>query len=411
MITATAAQRNTMFSARLAKSKAEIIEHWTNVGLSTEETDTRTAEQGIVALYAQLSLPAPIIIWCDSPVALISAYLNVRERLRFEGKPAHWGTPVKEACFSRHYTSIDSTIDSAIGSKVTSQLLSEVELQITMPVAAAVRDLVGKMVVTSSILARDDRSGGSGWSNAYRSSLLSAGYALRRLDLPMPVSFCEDIYHNNLVPRSLVDYGQHHSHWLAGYDFLQKECGLHTETEAALAPWRIVTSAGWFLPLEKMCFIARRHAVLKRDEVGRLHCEDGPAVVYPDGWSIYAWRGMRVPEYVIERPEEITISRIDAQGNNELLRHLMIEKYGQVNYWLNSGAQEVHSDETGRLYRLLTEHSYAIFLVRVVNSTPEPDGTRKEYMIQVPPDIRTARDGIAWTFNLTGSQYQPQIQT
>jgi hypothetical protein len=47
----------------------------------------------------------------------------------------------------------------------------------------------------------------------------------------------------------------------------------------------------------------------------------------------------------------------------------------------------------------------------VVNSTPEPDGTSRTYFLRVPPNIRTARAGVAWTFGLTEEEYHPLAQT
>ena len=37
-------------------------------------------------------------------------------------------------------------------------------------------------------------------------------------------------------------------------------------------------------------------------------------------------------------------------------------------------------------------------VVEVVNSTPEPDGSHRRYFLRVPPDTRTAREAVAWTF-------------
>jgi hypothetical protein len=50
-------------------------------------------------------------------------------------------------------------------------------------------------------------------------------------------------------------------------------------------------------------------------------------------------------------------------------------------------------------------------MVEVLNSTPEPDGTRKTYFLRVPPNLRTAREAVAWTFGLAGSQYRPERET
>jgi hypothetical protein len=44
--------------------------------------------------------------------------------------------------------------------------------------------------------------------------------------------------------------------------------------------------------------------------------------------------------------------------------------------------------------------------IEVVNGTPEPDGTRKRYFPQVPPNMLTARSAIAWTCGFTARQYR-----
>lgn len=43
----------------------------------------------------------------------------------------------------------------------------------------------------------------------------------------------------------------------------------------------------------------RAPTTLVRDEHGRAHNPDGPAVGYPDGFAVYAWHGVRVPRRVI----------------------------------------------------------------------------------------------------------------
>ena len=42
-------------------------------------------------------------------------------------------------------------------------------------------------------------------------------------------------------------------------------------------------------------------------------------------------------------------------------------------------------------------------MVEVQNSTPEPDGSYRTYFLRVPNHTFTARDGVAWTFGLSGA--------
>jgi len=50
-------------------------------------------------------------------------------------------------------------------------------------------------------------------------------------------------------------------------------------------------------------------------------------------------------------------------------------------------------------------------MVKVINQTPEPDGTRKVYFLRVPPTIITAKEAVAWTFDQPGEEYNPLEET
>ena len=50
-------------------------------------------------------------------------------------------------------------------------------------------------------------------------------------------------------------------------------------------------------------------------------------------------------------------------------------------------------------------------MVEVVNSTPEPDGSRRTYFLRVPPTTRTATAAVAWTFGMRESEYAPARET
>jgi hypothetical protein len=62
-------------------------------------------------------------------------------------------------------------------------------------------------------------------------------------------------------------------------------------------------------------------------------------------------------------------------------------------------------DETGILWRKTWLASDAWAAVEVINATPEPDGTRKHYFLQVPPNLRTAREAVAWTYGIAPERY------
>ena len=158
------------------------------------------------------------------------------------------------------------------------------------------------------------------------------------------------------------------------------------------------------------------------DRQSRLHREDGGAVEYSDGRVEYHWHGVEVPSHVVLDPDTITAEEIDAEQNLEV-RRVMIERFpgGLAALMKAQGSTLIHKDETGELWgRAPTptgartrawRNDLTIFMVKVINSSPEPDGTFREYWLRVPPSTRTARQGVAWTFGMTEDTYKPGIET
>ena len=163
-----------------------------------------------------------------------------------------------------------------------------------------------------------------------------------------------------------------------------------------------------YLFIGGLCFICEKPIVFKQDEIGRLHSESGPALYFPDGQQVYSWHGTTVPRDLIELP--ITVGRINTQWNAEL-RRVMIDRYGMAKYLKDAGAVKVHEDECGILYRKEFADDEPLVMVKVKNSSPEPDGSFRDYFLRVPPHIATAREAVAWTFEMKPSEYEPKRQT
>ena len=102
---------------------------------------------------------------------------------------------------------------------------------------------------------------------------------------------------------------------------------------------------------------------------------------------------------------------------NVLARKEAIERIGFHNY-VNSGmATLVDSHpEFGELYELPGEtEKEPMKLLKVVNSTAEPDGSFSDYYLRVPPEMTDVREAVKWTFNgneaLGELDYRPLVET
>jgi len=191
-------------------------------------------------------------------------------------------------------------------------------------------------------------------------------------------------------------YGQHDASQLALFDFLQQVCDIPMGNVSCLL--ELAQSAGWWLPYKHICWVSERPQSLHVDTRGRLHNEDGPALAYPDGFSIYAAHGVRLPEYVIERPQEITPEKIKHENNAEI-RRMMLAKYGESRYLEAIGAQAIHQDGYGQLFRVEFWGDEPLAMVRYIDPS-----TGRIYFHRVDPDAyggragREARAAIASTW-------------
>lgn len=92
--------------------------------------------------------------------------------------------------------------------------------------------------------------------------------------------------------------GQHDATVTASCDFIGEVLGLRAEVEPMRGIMEVAQSAGCWWPTADVCYVSERMSLVhtKECESGefRPHCETGPAIAYPDGWSLWYLRGVSV---------------------------------------------------------------------------------------------------------------------
>ncbi|NYE44046.1 hypothetical protein HEB29_005057 [Streptomyces fulvorobeus] len=327
---------------------------WRAVAAATGAADRPAAEEGVRLAYRGAGLDEPeTIVWADSPRAAVEAV----EKLVGAGRS------VRDEVRTRPWAEERRRIYDELGPAGWSALWSATGAQLWETTAALAERIRTGVVADLSESPQDE-----------------SDVRLLLLDAVL---------------------GQHDAPWLAAFD------GRGDRLTGLAA---VARNAGWWWPYERVAVISERPAVLHRDEAGRLDHGEGPALSYPDGFALHAWRGMPVPAEFLAELATLTPDRIRGEENAEL-RRVMLEYYGYDRYLAESGAQPVHHDETGTLWRIAMDGDEDVVMVEVVNSTPEPDGTCRTYWLRVPPGTRTAKEGVAWTFGLDGQAYAPVRQT
>jgi hypothetical protein len=98
--------------------------------------------------------------------------------------------------------------------------------------------------------------------------------------------------------------------------------------------------------------------------------------------------------------------------HNQERARILIERMGWERFIGESGMKPVSQSPYGKLYRIPRDYRDREYQVVVVkNSSPEPDGTYKNYVLRVPMTVTTAKEAVACTFGLDGEFYQPTIET
>jgi hypothetical protein len=211
-----------------------------------------------------------------------------------------------------------------------------------------------------------------------------------------------------------VWWGSWTSNWLPVYELLFSSFELPSadaETRRELDCWLdLARRATAYVFFKRICFVCTRPTTLSADELGRAHHDERAAVEFPDGYKLFSWHGITVPESVITCPDKITIKAIANMRNIEV-RRVMIERFGGGRFITESGAKKIHEDEFGVLYCQSIPQDEPLVMVKVINKTAEPDGSYKEYFLRVPPTMVKARDAVAWTFGMRAAEYCPNPET
>ncbi len=169
--------------------------------------------------------------------------------------------------------------------------------------------------------------------------------------------------------------------------------------------------APWFSFFENYCFVGTNPRETVRDLRLRFSNENGAAITFADGYKVFAVADLITPRRYLENPQSLTISDIDREGNIEKRRGLL-ELYGTARYLTDAKAELIHKDEFGELYQVQIPDDEPLTMVKVINSTIEPDGTYKTYFLRVPPHMTTAQEAVAWTFSIQNAEeYGPSEES
>jgi hypothetical protein len=122
------------------------------------------------------------------------------------------------------------------------------------------------------------------------------------------------------------------------------------------------------------------------------------------------WRGVPVPRHVVFDPASMTHEEILVERNAEV-RRVMIERFGYERFMREADAQEEDRDTDAggerRLLRIAIPGDEDLVCVSV-----QGPSTGHQFVLRVPPHMRTCREAVAWTAGFDDPDlYRPSIET
>ena len=192
--------------------------------------------------------------------------------------------------------------------------------------------------------------------------------------------------------------------WFDFYISVKKDPFMQREQIIALS---LFEHCGWIFPFENICIICDRPCKLSLDNQQRLHAEGEPALQFADGYSLYAYHGVTLPEkYGKLHPHQWQAQWLLEEDNAEL-RRVLIQGIGYSRICQELQAIELDSWQEYTLIRVDAdidgvERSYfeeidvppqqePIYLLKMTCPS-----TGFIHALRVPPNIKSAREAITW---------------
>ncbi len=313
--------------------------------LSVDPANREAAEQAVKALYSELGLAEPEILWCES-----------YEQLQDERDALE---PAPEFCFLRRFSRAHISIANR-----NCPFLSR------WTAAADAGLLPGSW--QESVLQMSRLASFENWNRLY------SGFHVLQFDC---------------VSLEVLNFA-------AGY-FAEENRLFQRLKEIA------ANCAGAYFQ-SKRCQLFERPEKITYDEQYRFHNRSGSCIKFRDGKELFAFRNLPLPaEYVLE-PGYLNAARILAQENQEL-RRVLLSEYGMERFVKESNAKVLSWDKYGTLYEITPldrVRDENIVVVKVKDPS-----TGREYFLRVHPDVKTAREAVAWTFALTEEEFNPREES
>ena len=371
------------------------------IGTSTERADRARAEGAIRKMYAAIGKREPIFIWCQSPATCILGKHVLEQWLKkIQADETAKRVEVRASLGASLGDSLWDSLRASLWASLGDSLRASLWASLWASLRASLRASLGDSLRASLRASLGDSLNEMQWANLW---------------------------------------GQQEQYWIGFYRFMELHLKIEYTPQSSerLGWWQdIASSVNWWFPYENFCFVSDRPTFCSIDADRRLHCEDRAAMEFGDGWKVWAWHGVRVPQFAIEDPDSITAKHVKDEENTEV-RRCLVERMGWERFCESAKMSVLHEDELHTQFpaipvsdkvephvRLVTSYRAGIEKAQLLEASDLTDfeerplrfvrlsdpSTDRKYTIRVPHHMTRCYEAVGWTFGMTEEQYRSVVQ-
>lgn len=188
-----------------------------------------------------------------------------------------------------------------------------------------------------------------------------------------------------------ICFGNHDAGWLSYYDYFINETSIKLDKKIVNLI-EIAKVCGWWYPYDSTVVIQQRPSLINFEN-GIVQSTTGPAIQFPDGYSVYIIDGIRLNEQIVMRPETLTIHQIKSELNQDK-RSIMIDRFGWPRFLEESNAKCIDKRDN-----YIENTKEALFKSDNDNRLVVTCPTGRVFALGVPSSIKTCEDAQSWLGN------------
>jgi len=325
-------------------------ERWRKIALSTERIDREKAAEAVKAVYKFMGFDEPEIVFFDSPYAALKEF----------------SLQLDKSLFNHKAYKFEHEIRLTKVAHIQSQILNK-ELPIFLNQEFSVNNSIDGIDIVQIFAWIIPKELHYNFENLYNQLDIS----IFNLNYISPETWVGDVCYIDFCISEL------------NCDFFQQDW---------LVLQNLVKNCGWVFPDEHIAIICDRPIHLRFDNHNRLHAEGEPAIEFADGYSLYSYHGVTLPEkYGKIHPQQWEAQWLLTETNAEL-RRVLIQGIGYSR--ICQELQAIELDNWAEYSLLKIDNNIDIEPILLLKMTCPSTGFI--HVLRVPPNMVSAREAIRW---------------